>query len=72
MAREPQIQIEIRPDGTVRFEIDGVVGEDCEALEKLMLEAVGGEVVDRQCAPAFFQRQSAVTEEAARTKLRRG
>jgi len=53
---DAEIQIEIRPDGTVRFEVAGVPGAGCEELEKLVLEALRGEVVDREHTSAFYQR----------------
>lgn len=51
-----EIQIEIRPDGTIRFEVAGVPGEGCEALEQLMLEALGSPVIDRERTAEFYQR----------------
>ena len=53
---DAEIQIEIRPDGTIRFEVAGVPGAGCEALEQLMLEALGTEVTDRERTAAFYQR----------------
>lgn len=58
---DAEIQIEIRPDGTIRFEVGGVPGAGCEALEKLMLEAIGTEVTDRERTAAFYQ-QPAVAQ----------
>jgi hypothetical protein len=56
---DAEIQIEIRPDGTIRFEVAGMVGEGCEALEQLMLEALGTPVTDRERTAAFYQRTAA-------------
>ncbi len=74
MADEPVIDLEILPDGTVRFEIDGVAGEDCEALERLVLEALGGEVVSRERTRAFYARTGAKAGVAQRLRslLKRG
>lgn len=55
---DAEVQIEIRPDGTIRFEVAGVPGEGCEALEKLMLEALGTEVTHRERTPEFYQKAS--------------
>ena len=65
---DAEIQIEIRPDGTIRFEVGGVPGAGCEELERLMLEALGTEVTDRERTAEFYQR---TTEQASiATRLR--
>ena len=53
--QDAELQIEIRPDGTVRFEVAGVPGSGCEALERLLLEALQGEVIDREHTAEFYQ-----------------
>jgi hypothetical protein len=67
---DAEIQIEIRPDGTVRFEVAGVPGAGCEALEKLMLEALGGEVTDRERTAAFYQTNAAEAQSSLSDRLR--
>ena len=52
------IEIELRPDGSVRFEVKGAPGEGCEALEKALLEALQGEVESREHTPEFYARQA--------------
>jgi hypothetical protein len=47
---EADIDLEIRPDGSVRLDLAGLPPEEREALEKLVLEALGGEVQSRECA----------------------
>ena len=67
----PEIELEIRPDGTVRFEVSGLPREECEALEKIVLEALGGEVVGRECTPESFARARRSLGEALRAVLKR-
>ncbi len=43
MADEPEVTIEVRPDGTVRFAVSGVSGADCEAEEQVGLAALRGD-----------------------------
>ncbi len=52
---DAEIQIELRPDGTVRFEVGGVPGAGCEALEQRVLAALGGRVVAREHTASFYQ-----------------
>ncbi len=61
-----EIQIVIRPDGTVRFEVSGVSGEGCEAVERLLLEALRGEVIDREHTAEFWRGQGAAASTAER------
>lgn len=65
---DAEIQIEIRPDGTIRFEVGGVPGAGCEALEALMLEALGTEVLDREHTAEFYQQPRSRVGLAARLK----
>ena len=65
---DAEIQIEIRPDGTIRFEVGGVPGAGCEVLERLMLEALGTEVTDRERTAEFYQQTS--TQSSLTTRLR--
>jgi len=57
LPRDAEIQIEIRPDGTVHFEVSGIPGDGCEAVERLLLEALRGEVVERERTSEFWQQQ---------------
>ncbi len=61
-----EIQIAIHPDGTVRFEVSGVPGEGCEAIERLLLEVLRGEVLDRERTAEFWQGQGAAASTAER------
>ena len=53
-----EIELEIRPDGSVKFTVSGAPGEGCEALERLLLEALQGEVTDREHTPEYHQRRA--------------
>lgn len=59
MTDDPVIDLEILPDGTVRFEVSGVPGAKCEDIERLVVEALGGKVVSREHTPAFHVRAEA-------------
>ena len=73
---DPTIEIKIRPDGSVHFEVSGVPGAGCEELEALLLEALQGEVTDREHTPEYHQRaergQSAGLGQRLRNLLKRG
>jgi hypothetical protein len=56
--RRPTIDLEIRPDGTVHFEVTGAPGRACEDLEALLLEILKGEVISREHNPEFYQAES--------------
>ncbi len=59
MKDDPIIDMEILPDGTVRFEVSGVPGAKCEDIERLVVEALRGKVVARVHTPAFHVRADA-------------
>ena len=69
MADEPEVTIEVRPDGTVRFEVSGVSGVDCEAVEQLVLAALRGDVVERERTSEYYAR-AASGEVAAKLRQR--
>ncbi len=72
MGDEPTIELVIAPDGTVRFEVKGVSGADCEALEQLVREAVGGEVRARERTAEYYAERRSAAVERLRTRLKRG
>jgi hypothetical protein len=48
------IDLEIRPDGSVRFEVSGLPGPDCQQLEAILLEVLQGEVRERSHTAEFY------------------
>ena len=50
---QPTIELEIAPDGSIRFQVSGVPGNGCEDLEKLVLEALGAEAKTREHTPEY-------------------
>ncbi len=66
---DPIIDLEFAPDGRVKVHISGVSGEDCEALERLVLEALGGEGEARERSPEYYARQGVLQRLRSRLKL---
>ena len=66
------IDLEIRPDGTVRFHVSGVPGAACERLETVLLALLNSEVVDREHTPEFHQRVVQGLGERLKALVRRG
>lgn len=54
---DAEIELEIQPDGTIRFEVGGVPGQGCEELEKVLLAALGSPVLARERTPEFYARR---------------
>jgi hypothetical protein len=50
------VDLEIRPDGSVRFHVSGLPGPACEQLEAILLEVLRGEVSEREHTEEFYQR----------------
>ncbi len=71
MADDPVIELEIRPDGSVRFEVSGVAGEGCEELEALLLSALRGEVTARERTREWYARPRAGLDARQRSRLKR-
>jgi hypothetical protein len=68
--RKPTVELEIRPDGTVHFTISGAPGRACEELESVILQALRGEVIDREHTSEFFSGEVLPERERARQKQR--
>jgi hypothetical protein len=66
------IDLELRSDGSVRFQISGLPGGDCEELEALLLEVLQGTVQDRGHTHEFYQRVEAGLGQRLRALLGRG
>ncbi len=49
------IELEIKPDGSVRFHVSGLPGAACEQLELILVEILRGEVVEREHTPEYYQ-----------------
>jgi hypothetical protein len=49
------IDLEIRPDGSVRFEVSGLPGPACQQLEVILLEVLQGEVTERSRTAEFYE-----------------
>ena len=47
---KPELDVEIRPDGTVRLDLSGLPAEEQAALQQVVADALGGEV-GQECAP---------------------
>lgn len=52
---KPTVELEIGPDGVIRFEISGVSGKGCEELEAALIQALGGQVVAQERTPEYYQ-----------------
>lgn len=66
------VEVEIRPDGTVRFHVSGLPGPDCERLEAVLVTALRGEVKEREHTPEFYQRVAGGLGQRLSAFLRRG
>lgn len=56
---EAEIELEIGPDGKIRFEVMGVPGQGCEELERVLLAALDSPVLSRSHSPEFYLRRRA-------------
>lgn len=72
MADEAEVILEVRPDGTVRFEVKGVSGKACEDIERLVLEALGTNVTHRERTPEYYARAETGAKARLRSLLKRG
>lgn len=52
---DPVVELEVRPDGTVRVHVSGVPGPDCERWEAALQVVLRGEVVEREHTPEYLQ-----------------
>ena len=66
------VDLEIRPDGTVRFMVSGMPGAACEQLEALLLEALRGEVCEREHTPEYHRQVEASLGQRLKALLGRG
>lgn len=54
MAMKSEIEVVIKPDGSVTFEVKCAKGPSCMDLTKAIEESLG-EVIDRERTPEFYQ-----------------
>jgi hypothetical protein len=52
-----EIEFIIGPDGTVKEEVRGVKGTRCEEITAAIEDALGGEVVEREHKPEYYERE---------------
>lgn len=70
MGEIQEIDVYVRPDGTVRVEVRGVKGQKCLDLTKGIEELLGAQITEREQTDEFYaQEEQAVREE--RTRLGR-
>jgi len=58
-----EIDVFVKPDGTVRIEVRGVKGEKCLALTEDVERLLGGKVLDRIKTDEFSQTEIEETQE---------
>lgn len=58
---KPEIEIEIKPDGTFSFGVKGVKGKKCKELTKFLEEI--GEVIKEEVTPEYYQCEEPVIQE---------
>ncbi len=71
MADEPVVELEIRPDGTVRFEVSGAPGTACEDLAELVLAALQGRETDREHTEEYYRQTREGLVSSLRSRLKR-
>jgi hypothetical protein len=50
-----EIEITISPSGEVSFQVKGVKGASCVAETQFLEQALGGEVIERERTPEYYQ-----------------
>lgn len=50
-----EIEITISPSGEVSFQVKGVKGTSCVAETQFLEQALGGEVIEREHTPEYYQ-----------------
>lgn len=72
MADEPVVELEVRPDGTVRFEVSGAPGAACEEWAELVLAALDGREVSREQTEETYRKPRRRLSERLRSRLKGG
>ncbi len=63
MSEIQEIEVILKPDGTVKLEVRGVKGEKCLALTQDLEKLLGGGVVERIHTDEFSQAEQEVGQE---------
>lgn len=53
-----KVIVDVASDGTVKIEVEGVVGPSCQTITDALLESVGGDVVSDDKKPEFYEQES--------------
>lgn len=61
MVGKKELEINIRPDGTVHVDVKGIKGKSCTDLVKFLEESLG-EPSDRKFKPDYYERDGYITE----------
>lgn len=62
MSEIQEIDVFVKPDGTVTFEVRGVKGKKCLDITRGIEELLGGEVVSREHTSEFDEVDQEVTD----------
>ncbi len=63
MSEIQEIDVLVKPDGTVKIEVRGVKGEKCLALTEEVEKLLGGKVLDRIKTDEFYQTEIEQTQQ---------
>ncbi len=63
-----EIDIYVRPDGTVKLEVRGVKGQQCLALTADIEKLLGGQVLHREKTPEYDEAAQQTISETGKLK----
>jgi hypothetical protein len=63
MSEIQEIDVMVKPDGTIKIEVRGVKGEKCLALTEKLEKTLGGSIVDRTYTDEFYQNEQELEQE---------
>ncbi|MBI5572230.1 MAG: DUF2997 domain-containing protein [Desulfomonile tiedjei] len=63
MSEIQEIDVFLKPDGTVKIEVRGVKGDKCLALTEDVEKLLGGKVLDRTKTDEYYQTEIEQTQE---------
>lgn len=61
MSKRQEIEIVIKPDGTVEEKVTGVAGSDCEKVTESIERALG-DVIERDHTPDYYNQSQGADE----------
>jgi hypothetical protein len=64
-----EVEVSVRPDGTVQIQVRGVKGPKCLALTQDIEKLLGGRVIAREKTPEFNEEAQVTVEETDRLRL---